>query len=76
MEINDCGDGPLRNDLKSLIKKIIYLKIFLAGNKKNVFKYYYRSSIFYFPQFQKVWLSLIEAIKCGLPVNLKLLFVT
>ncbi len=64
------GDGPLRNYLKSLIKKNNLSKnIFLEGNKKNVFKYYYKSSIFLLSSISEgMNLSLIEAIKCGLPV--------
>lgn len=64
------GDGPLRNDLMNLIKKKnLYKNIFLVGNKKNVFKYYYKSSIFLLSSISEgMNLSLIEAIKCGLPV--------
>ena len=56
--------------MKSLIKKNNLSKnIFLEGNKKNVFKYYYKSSIFLLSSISEgMNLSLIEAIKCGLPV--------
>ena len=64
------GDGPLRNNLNTLIKRNNLSKnVFILGNKKNVFKYFDNSSIFLLSSFSEgMNLSMIEAIKYGLPV--------
>lgn len=64
------GDGPLKKDLKYLIKKHKLVKnIFLIGNKKNIFRYFKKASIFLLSSVSEgMNLSLIEAIKFGLPV--------
>jgi GalNAc-alpha-(1->4)-GalNAc-alpha-(1->3)-diNAcBac-PP-undecaprenol alpha-1,4-N-acetyl-D-galactosaminyltransferase len=64
------GDGPLKKNLKSLVKKNKLVKnIFLIGNKKNIFQYFRKASIFLLSSISEgMNLSLIEAIKFGLPV--------
>ena len=64
------GDGPLKKNLKDLIKKKnLYRNIFLIGNKKNIFKYLKKASIFLLSSISEgMNLSLIEAIKFGLPI--------
>ncbi len=64
------GDGPLKIELKKLIKKKKLNKnIFLIGNKKNIFKYFKKASIFMLSSISEgMNLSLLEAIKFGLPI--------
>ena len=69
-KLNIIGDGPLRYHLKKLIKKNGLSKnIFLIGNKKNVFKYLDKASIFLLSSISEgMNLSMIEAAKYGLPI--------
>jgi len=68
--LNIIGDGPLRSELKKLIKKKGLSKnIFLLGNKKNVFKYFDKASIFLLSSISEgMNLSMLEAAKYGLPI--------
>ena len=69
-KLSIIGDGPLKLYLKKIIiKKKLSKNIFLLGNKKNIFNYYRKSSIFLLSSISEgMNLSLIEAIKCGMPV--------
>lgn len=64
------GDGPLKISLEKLINKMELSKnVFLLGNKKNVFNIYNKSSIYVLSSISEgMNLSLIEAIKFGLPI--------
>ena len=64
------GDGPLRKKLEKIIyKNNLSKNIFILGNKINVSRYFNRSSIYLLSSISEgMNLSLIEAIKFGLPV--------
>ena len=64
------GDGPLRIEYLNLIKKLnLEKKVFLPGNKDNIYEFYSKASIFLLPSLSEgMSLSLLEAIKFRLPV--------
>ena len=64
------GDGPLKGSLKRLIKKNNLSKsVFLVGNKKNIFNYFDKASIFLLSSISEgMNLSMLEAAKYGLPI--------
>ena len=64
------GDGPLRMEYLNLIKDLnLEKKVFLPGNKDNIYEFYSKASIFLLPSLSEgLSLSLLEAIKFRLPV--------
>lgn len=64
------GDGPLKSHLKKIIiEEGLTKNIFLLGNKKNIFNYYKKASIFLLSSVSEgMNLSLLEAIKYGMPI--------
>ena len=64
------GDGPLRNELKMLIKKkALQNDIILLGLKRNIFKYLAKSDIFVLSsKYEGLPTVLLEALACGLPI--------
>lgn len=64
------GEGPLRYELKKLIKKKSLEKdIFLLGLQKNPYKYLAKSDVFVLSSLYEGFPNVIlEALACGLPV--------
>lgn len=64
------GDGPLKNNLQSLINDLgLENDIFLLGFIKNPFEYLKRSDVFVFSsKFEGFGNVLVEAMACGIPV--------
>jgi len=64
------GDGPLKNQLRNLIKKYDLVDhVFLLGLRKNPYKYLAKSNIFVLSSFREgLPMVLLEALTCGLPI--------
>ncbi len=64
------GDGPERDNLKQLIKRMDQENhIFLIGNKENPFSYLKQCSLYCLTSYREGFPnSLVEAMICGLPV--------
>lgn len=64
------GDGILREELSSMIKKLkLEKKVFLLGEQKNPFKYLSKADCFVFgSNYEGFPNVLLEALACGLPV--------
>lgn len=64
------GDGPLKDQLLSQIKKLrINKNVLITGYVKNIYSYLRNSDIFLFSSFYEGFgYSIIEAMSCGLPI--------
>ena len=64
------GDGPLKNQLNSLIKKLnLENKIFMPGQVLNPYPWYYSADLFILSSVTEGFGNvLVEALECGLPI--------
>ena len=63
------GDGPLWEEINSIILKRKVKNVFLEGRKKNVFKYLYKSDIYLSTSlYEGLPISILEAMSVGLPI--------
>lgn len=65
-----CGDGPLKNDLENLCKKLcIQDRVIFLGFRKDLHEIYKIADVFLFPSFQEgLSVALLGAMASGLPV--------
>lgn len=65
-----CGQGPLKEYLKELIKKLgMEKQIYLMGYREDIIEFYKIADIFILPSFREgLSVALMEAMACGLPV--------
>lgn len=63
------GEGPLREDLDSLVSKLeIRECVSMPGNVENVYKYFSRSDVFALSSKREAFGNvLVEALACGVP---------
>lgn len=65
------GDGPLRNHLENLVRKLKLNNVYFAGfiQAKDLIKYYACADIFVLPSTDEPWgVVVLEAMASGLPV--------
>ena len=62
------GEGPQRDDLDTLIRRLKLQRVVLAGNVQDITQAYTSASLFVLSsRFEGLPLALIEAMWCGLP---------
>ncbi len=63
------GNGPLWKEINYLILKNNLKNVFLPGEKKDIFKYFYSSDIYLSTSFYEgLPISILEAMSVGLPI--------
>ena len=63
------GNGPLWTQINDLIKKKNLKNVSLLGEKKNIFKYLYKSDIYLSSSlYEGLPISILEAMSIGLPI--------
>lgn len=69
-KLNILGDGPLKADLKNLIKELfLENEVFLMGNVDKPEEYYYKADLYVHAAWDEPFgLTLLEAMATGLPV--------